>query len=141
MAGKQTALEQEGIDLRKEALLKNFYQAGNVETEYSEQHEDTKTHTDESHPWGKGTPEFGSEAYLVPDHSKSRTQYKPLMNTEDAGGSYDRFGRNGIGGRNFLTGINIYGPTNEYGEEKIDTSINVDEYGQYVFTTRENERL
>ena len=100
--GKQSRLESEALLARHEAMTKMDFQKGT--NEYSSDHEDAKTHNDELHPWGKGT---------------------------DGGGSYDKFGRNGIGGRQYLSTINIYNSTNAYGPNSVDTTENVSE-GQYI---------
>lgn len=145
---KQSAVEIEGKDYREGLLSKyNFYQKGE-ETEYSTEHEDAKSHNDENHPWGKGTPDFIGEAYTVPDHSRSKTEIKEYsLHTQDniedgettAGGSYDKYGRNGKGGREYLKRINIYNKNNEYGVDSVDITISEDE-GQYFFATRDSVR-
>lgn len=137
---RQSRLEKEGIQAREETVVLNFYQKGDNTTEYGTDHEDAKTHNDDSHPWGKGDPTFVGESFVVPDETKSKTEIKAQLNTLTGGGSYDINGRMGIGGRKYLNNINIYGPSNEYGTDSVDTSINVNDYEQYTVTTRGNGR-
>lgn len=127
MDNNRTYLEQGGIERRKIEEIRNDYTEKNI---YSYENEDAKTHNDEQHPLGKGTGE-GGHTYSLPDHSASPKiiSYKNF-NTFNGGGSYDKFGRNGVGGRNKLQMINIYGPENEYSKDKI--SIGQDIVGQYV---------
>lgn len=120
-------LEKKGSERRNVELLRNDYERNN---EYSSEHEDALTHDDETHPFGKGTGE-GGHKYSIPNANLS-----PYMmdysnfNTQDGGGSYDKYGRNGIGGRRKLQSINLYGPDNEYGKDSV--SISSDIIGQYV---------
>lgn len=124
---KQSRLEQEALDTRKELTIKNDYSKNN---EYSLEHEDTKTHYDEEHAHGKGTG-HGGHTHVVPNPKKSRFSIeKSQFDTENGGGSFDIYGMGNVGGRNRLQAINIYGPNNQYGVDSIDTSKNFDE-GQY----------
>lgn len=100
--GKQSRLEQEAIEKRKELEVKIKY---NSEEQY----------TEESSVKGTGTT---SNPYLVPDRNGSKTTYKPTVNTMSGGSEVDKDKRLG------LEVINLYGPTNEYGENSIDTSAN-----------------
>ena len=126
--GKQSRLESEALLARHEAMTKMDFQKGT--NEYSSEHEDAKTHNDELHPWGKGTDGNGP-VYVLPNANASKTQYKKGIDTTDGGGSYDKFGRNGIGGRQYLSTINIYNSTNAYGPNSVDTTENMSE-GQYI---------
>ena len=54
---KQTRLEQEGIQARKEQTIKNdFSKNGEI---YNEESDLALSHEDESHPLGKGTGSSG----------------------------------------------------------------------------------
>ena len=125
----QSRLEQEALNSRKEALLKNDFVKGS--DEYSIDSEDAKTHEDEKHPHGKGTS-HGGHTHTVPNAKKSKVAIdRSQIDTENGGGSYDKFGRNNMSGRYRLQSINIYGPENEYGVNSIDTSKNIED-GQFV---------
>lgn len=126
---RQSRLEQEGIDVRKEKLLRNDFMRD--VNEYDANNDAAKTHDDENHPWGKGTGS-GGHGYTIPGQSKSKTKFDySQFNTTNGGGSYDKYGRNNVGGRERLQLINLYGPENEYGENSVDTSKNIED-GQVI---------
>ena len=126
---KQSRLEQDALEIRKNTLIKNDYMKGE-KGEYGAEHEDAKTHNDEIHPHVKGSG-HGGHTHVVPNPNKSKTAIeRSQIDTENGGGSYDKFGRNGMGGRIRLQSINIYGPDNQYGVESIDTNKNIED-GQY----------
>lgn len=128
--GKQSRLESEALNYRKETLIINDYQK-EVGKEYSADHEDAKAHNDELHPLGKGTGS-GGHTYSIPNPNASKTQIKRQIDTENGGGSYDIYGRPSVGGgRNRLLAINLYSKEEAYGFDSVDTSANVLE-GQYV---------
>lgn len=121
---KQSRLEAEAIETRKEHLVKNDYQK--LVNEYSETHPDALSDGD---PLGKGT---GNDmTYSLPDATKSKHQYTQNVDTTNGGGQYDIEGRNGRGGRKRATVVNIYSSTTPYGEDSVDTAKNIEE-GQYV---------
>lgn len=124
---KQSRLEEEAIILRKETLVKNDYQTG--DTEYNEKHSNALSHDDENHPLGKGTGS-GGHTYSIPNSNKSKTMYEYQIDTQNGGGSYDKFGRNGVGGRQRSQIINLYSPDKAYGPDSIDTSANIND-GQF----------
>lgn len=126
---RQSRLEQEGIDARKEKLLRNDFQR--EVNEYDANNDAAKSHDDDAHPWGKGTGGSG-HGYLIPGQVKSKNKFDySQFNTQDGGGSYDKYGRNNIGGRYRSQMINLYGPENEYCENSIDTSKNIED-GQVI---------
>lgn len=121
---KQSRLEAEAIETRKEHLVKNDYQK--LVNEYSETHPDALSDGD---PLGKGT---GNDiTYSLPDATKSKHQYTRNVDTANGGGQYDIEGRNGRGGRKRASVVNIYSSVAPYGEDSVDTSKNIEE-GQYV---------
>lgn len=125
----QSRLEQEALKLRKETLIKNDF-IREVE-EYSETSDKAKTHDDEHHPHGKGTG-HGGHTFTTPDAKKSKTMIDhSQFDTTNGGGSYDKFGRNGVGGRFRMETINIYGPEHSYGVDSVDTTKNIED-GQFV---------
>lgn len=126
MAAKQSNLEKKGIERRHIELARSDY---NQNDAYSETHDHALSHNDTTHPHGKGMGN-GGHTHSVPNYDLGPTRIIPQLDTTDGGGSYDRYGYNGIGGRQFLTTINIYGPDNAYGENSVDTSANVAD-GQY----------
>lgn len=121
---KQSRLESEAIDIRKEHLVKNDYQR--TVNEYDESHNDALSDGD---PLGKSTG--NGITYSVPDASKSKYQYTHNVDTENGGGLYDIDGRNGMGGRKRAQVINLYSQEKQYGENSVDTTKNIEE-GQYV---------
>lgn len=121
---KQSRLEAEAIETRKEHLVKNDYQK--LVNEYSETHPDALSDGD---PLGKGT---GNDmTYSLPDATKSKHQYTHNVDTTNGGGQYDIEGRNERGGRKRATVVNIYSSAAPYGEDSVDTTKNIEE-GQYV---------
>ena len=116
---KQSRLEKEAIDLRKETLLKNDY---GKENEYSTEHPDAQ-----SGEKGKGVGV--GEPYLLPDPLASKTSYKSTLITDKGGNTAD------INKRQEAQMINIYGPNNQYGPDSVDTSVNIED-GQYYFTVK-----
>ena len=126
---KQSNLEKKGIDERNNEIVRNDYASTD---EYSATHEDALSHPDsEDKPFGKGT-NHGGHTYYLPDSSKSKDQMNySNFDTFNGGGSYDIYGRNGVGGRKFLTTINLYNSDNAYGVNSIDTILNQQD-GQYI---------
>lgn len=103
-----------------------------TEHEYSAEHDHAIHHDDENHPWGKGTN--SPMTYAVRDLTapKTKMNYR-TVDTENGGGSYDIYGRTGVGlGRNEMLSKNIYTKEYSYGQE----SVGVDESirGQFVVT-------
>lgn len=125
--GKQSNLEKKGIDARHDSIVRNDY---NINDEYNGNHSDALSNGD---PQGKGTGSAGHSHYL-PNYNLPQTlfNYSNVDTTTAAGGKYDIEGRNGIGGRNFLSTINIYNSENQYGYESVDTTLNQQD-GQVVF--------
>lgn len=126
---KQSTLEKKAIEERQRELVRSDY---NKSDAYSDSHIDAISNPNaKNKPLGKGTADGGHMAY-VPDASKSSTSYNySSLNTISGGGSYDIHGRNEQSGRNRLMAINIYGKTNPYSHESVDTSENLND-GQYV---------
>ena len=126
---KQSNLEKKAIEERQREIVRSDY---NKIDRYSDSHIDALSNPEEKNkPLGKGTGDGGHLAY-APDATKSSTSYyHNSVNTTDGGGSYDIYGRNEKGGRNRLMAFNIYGKTNPYGHESVDTSENLND-GQYV---------
>lgn len=112
-------LSEIAIDARKNFKGNNY--SNNVDEMYSAEHEDAKTHDDEQHPLGKGTPGKGdARGYRV--------------YTEDGGGSYDKFGRIGAGEGRKSMRLNSYTKEYSYAENhpEVDESIK----GQFVTKNR-----
>lgn len=126
---KQTRLEQEGIQARKEQTIKNdFSRNGEI---YNEESDLALSHEDELHPLGKGTGSSG-HGHRTPNRNASKTAIdRTDFDTEKGGGSYDIFGMNDAGGRKRSTMINLYSAEYQYNENSIDTSENVKD-GQWV---------
>lgn len=125
---KQTRLEQEGIQARKDQTIKNdFNRNGEI---YNEESEFALSHDDESHPLGKGSG-HGGHTHVTPNRKANKSIDRGQIDTENGGGSYDIYGINKVGGRKYSTMINLYNSDYEYNEDSIDTSINVED-GQWV---------
>lgn len=127
---KQSDLEKVGFERRAEELTRSDYNKTNM---YSEEHEDAKSHDDANHPWGKGGE--GDYTHTVPQayNNATKNAIKPQIGTTNAGGSYDKFGYNGVGGRQFLMTISKYSSAAPYydnGVVNIDTTANIED-GQY----------
>lgn len=116
----QTCLEVKGISSRNDLLVRNDYSRVD---EYSVLHPDALSTGD---PQGKGSG-HGGHTHSVPDCTRPSTiNYSNFVtNDEQVGGLYDIEGRNGVGGRNFLKNISVYNSNYEYGENLVDTSLNV----------------
>ena len=114
----QTYLEQKGIETRRDTLVRNDYTKDDI---YNENHEDALS---DGGVKGKGTGK-GGHVHTIPNHSKPSTIDYGKFDTNGGGGLYDIKGRNGVGGREFLTTISLYGPQNEYGAHMIDMSANL----------------
>ena len=114
----QTNLEKRGISARNETSVRNDY---NKADEYSVNHDDALSTGDVK---GKGTGK-GGHVHTTPDGSKKSAIDYSKFDTGAAGGLYDVEGRNGLGGRNFLTSISLYNEQNEYGAHMIDMSANL----------------
>ena len=126
----QTALEKNAIDIRHGVpvrgdvttsnILNNTY---NASDEYSALHKDALADGDVR---GRGTG-HGGHTHTIPDYTKPKNMfdYSNIDTSNKAGDAYDQHGRNGIGGREFLTAINIYNEENQYSANIIDTSKNV----------------
>lgn len=126
---KQSRLEKFGIDERNTEVIKNDY---NRENQYSSEHEDAKSDpTKKDKPLGKGT-NHGGHTFLIPDGTKGKDQYDySAFDVFNGGGSYDIYGYNGVGGRQYLSTISLYGPDNAYGVNSVDTTQNQMD-GQYI---------
>lgn len=122
----QTCLEKKGFERRQVELARSDY---NKNDEYSVTHDHAKTHNDTEHPHGKGTG-HGGHTFNIPDCSLGQDRIIPQLDTTDGGGSYDKFGYRGIGGREYLKSISLYNESNAYSENYVDTSANVAD-GQY----------
>lgn len=121
---KQTNLEKYGIEERHNELVKSDY---NTTNEYSSLNKDAISDGD---PLGKGTLHGGHTHYL-PDASKRGAGINySNFDTTNGGGSFDINGRNGIGGRKYLSKISLYNEDNSYGMNSVDTSANIND-GQY----------
>ena len=126
----QTVLEKTGIDIRggvpvrsdvtTKNILNNTY---NKSDEYSWLHKDALADGDTR---GKGTG-HGGHTHTVPNYTLPKTlfDYSNIDTSSKAGDDYDQHGRGGVGGREFLTTINIYNEANQYSASIIDTSKNV----------------
>lgn len=115
---KQSRLEQEALDKRNELRVISDYSQTN---EYSESHKDALSDGD---PLGKGTGvPLGMASQPGATNNKSISYSN--MDTENAGGQYDIEGRNGVGGRKYLSLINLYNKNSQYGVDSVDTSQNV----------------
>ena len=127
---KQSNLERIGIDERQEQLARGEarYDISRNEA-YGPNHDKARSHDDANHPWGKGTG--GSHTHYLPDQSLPKTlyNYSNFNTTEQAGGSYDKYGRNGVGGRNFLRTISLYNSEKPYGKQSVDIDTTIE--GQY----------
>jgi len=102
----EKTLNEIGIEKRKN-FKGNEYSNNSDSENYSAEHENAKSHDDNQHPHGKGTPD------------------KKYLYTKDGGGSYDKFGRIGAGeGRQSLR-FNQYGKDKSYEDNhpQIDESI------------------
>lgn len=130
MAAEQSKLEYKGFEERqKETAGREFNRETN---EYSRQNDAAKTHDDANHPWGKGAQAVG-QTYYLPSKEGSTTLYKPTINNEEGGGSYDIYGKDGNGGRNRLMAMNLYNKEKSYSRQSIDTHLN-EKDGQYTVT-------
>lgn len=122
---KQSCLEKKAIENRQTELVRNDYHR---DEEYSSLHKDALSDGDAQ---GKGTG-HGGHGFWLPDCSRGQTEINySNFDTENGGGKYDIEGRNGVGGRNFLTTICLYNKNNPYGANSIDTSANIAD-GQIV---------
>ena len=126
----QTALEKNAIDIRNGVPVRGDVTTSNVlnntynkSNEYSALHKDALADGDAR---GRGTG-HGGHTHTIPDYTKPKTMfdYSNIDTSDKAGNSYDKHGRNGVGGREFLTTINIYSKENPYSVDIIDTSKNV----------------
>lgn len=111
---KQTRLEKDALELRKEMTSKNSFNKNN---EYNENNPKTL-----SGNGGKGTGI--SMTYSVPNPEASRTAMAYNVNTEGGGSKID------IEKYQEAMRINIYDNENQYGINAIDTEIARAE-GQY----------
>jgi hypothetical protein len=128
--GQQSRLEKISIDKREELELKLDYTKGMGE--YSEGHKDAISDGDVK---GKGSP-FVGEPYIQYSDEKNNA-YRSTFDIENGGGLYDIKGAEGAdmafkgrAGRDYLMGVNKYRPGLEYGENSVDTSVNVNIHGQ-----------
>lgn len=116
---KQSCLEKKAIEERQVELARNDYRKTE---EYSISHKDAISDGD---PLGKGTG-HGGHGFWLPDCSRGQTEINySNFDTENGGGKYDIEGRNGIGGKNYLTSINLYDKNNQYTRDSIDMSANI----------------
>lgn len=115
----QTELEKKGIEARKKAEVENA-KKGYSSEDSLQYNGSNKNALSDGDIKGKGTNAQS------PGHVKGSR-----FDTLNGGGLYDIKGNPNAGdsGREFLTTINTYGPTNEYGINSIDTSEN-DSQGQ-----------
>jgi hypothetical protein len=125
---KQSYLEKQGIDARREQTIRSDY---NKTDFYSEEHQDALSNpADPNKILGKGVT-GGSMYHYTPNHDLSSTSYHyDSLSTTEGGGAYDIHGRNNDGGRHRLMSYNVYGADNAYGLDSIDESANLEE-GQY----------
>lgn len=124
----QSRLEQEAISKRKEIFAGEDF---SPKTDpYSAEHDTALTHDDDKHEKGKGTGE-GGHTFSVPGSGSKTAIDRSQFNTEDGGGSFDKFGRNNTGGRKWLQTIGLYGPDRQYGTNSIRTDANIAD-GQYA---------
>ena len=115
----QTCLEKNGIIERNEAIVRNDYTIADV---YSSLHTDALSTGD---PQGKGTG-VGGHTHSTPDCNRPTSiSYGNFDTSDRAGGLFDKEGRNGVGGRNFLMNISKYNAENEYGTHSVDTTANL----------------
>lgn len=120
---KQSRLDNEAILYRKEKIeTVDGYKS--VVNEYNAEHENAKTHNDEEHPHGKGTGTSTMAAVRDLSAPKTQISYKNI-DTKNGGGSYDKFGRNGVGGRYAGELINIYNKENQYTKDSVDIDTSV----------------
>lgn len=126
---KQSYLEKQGIESRREHLVRSDY---NKQNGYSAEHEDALSNPSDSNKvMGKGTGN-GGHLHYRPNHDLPSTliNYSNL-DTTAGGGAYDIHGKNGVSGRNRLISYNLYNNDNAYGPDSIDSSMNIED-GQYV---------
>lgn len=120
----QTCLEKRAIEKRNELTIKSEY---NAENPYGANHKNAISDGDVK---GKGT-NSGGHLSSIPDCTKPTSMISYAnFNTENGGGLYDIEGRNGVGGRNRATTMNMYNKDHQYGAHLIDTEINLN-LGQY----------
>lgn len=133
---EQSRLEQEGILKRDELQHKNKYfndVANDSKEEYDYRHRDAISDGDKL---GKGTGQ--SLGFTIPNKNASKTEISRsnFITTEESsptksvGGKYDIYGYGaleGKSGRRYLEGINLYGPSNEYGSLSVDTTKNIED--------------
>lgn len=130
----RSRLQDEAIEKREELVGKNRY-VNTPDKMYTEESKDARSDGD---PLGKGT---GVPLGVAPRPGEinSKAISYANMDTTAGGGLYDIKGRNGVGGRDRLMAMNLYGPNDGYnyhGQNMVDTTENV-RAGQYVFNTRE----
>lgn len=124
---KQSNLERIGFERRDVEFARSDYRESD---QYKDGHEDTLSDSSrKDKPLGKGSGS-GGHTFSIPDYSLGPNRIKPQIDTEQGGGSYDIYGRNGLGGRKWLQEISLYGPGREYGVDLIDTAANI-QAGQY----------
>lgn len=102
-------LNNVGIEARKN--FKGRIYTDNDNDSYSAEHDRARTHDDDLHPHGKGTPD------------------KPYLYTKDGGGSYDKVGRQGAGEGRAALRLNEFSPNNSY--EENHPQIDEDLKGQF----------
>lgn len=126
---KQSYLEKQGIEARREQIVRSDYNKADA---YSEEHEDALSNpNDKNKALGKGTGNGGHQHYR-PNHDLPPTLINySNMDTTAGGGAYDIHGRNDVGGRNRLISYNLYNNDNAYGPDSVDSSMNIED-GQYV---------
>ena len=101
-------------------MIKNEFTKGKPgETEYNEEHPSAKMA--ENAPLGKGADAVG-DSFIIPTPGSHNKSIKPLFNTEEGGGSYDRERRK------WGNVTNLYGPNNQYGAD----SIKIDEIAEFL---------
>lgn len=123
----QTCLERRGMDERHAEILRNDY---NIHDQYSETHIDALSDGD---PQGKGTGHGGHSHWLPNCEGPKGVIDYSNFDTAHGGGLYDIEGRNGIGGRNRQMAYSMYNYDNQYGDNIVDTSKNIQD-GQVYLT-------
>lgn len=120
MEKKISTLEAIGKEQRSEKLIRNEFAKGKLgETEYNEDHPSAKM--SENNPMGKGAEAVG-DSFIIPTPGGSNKSIKPLFNTTEGGGSYDRERRK------WGSVTNLYSPNRQYGAD----SIEIDEIEEFL---------
>lgn len=117
MEEKKT-LNSEGVNYRREHVetgSDNRYKEGEGQ-EYGENSQDVLSRDGE--PLGKGTGK--AMGYAIKNNSAPKTQINyDTLDTKNGGGDYDINGRQGVGGRKRLMGMNEYNRDNQYSDDLV----------------------